>query len=436
MKEHNKIFLKYTIPAVVGMLVATLYTFVDGIFVGNYVGPNAIAAIGIVWPFNAITMSLCVLIGTGGGALASINFGRGNRERAQSLFSQSITLAFLISLILSFICIIFPKTVVKLLGSNDALLGDCIIYLRFFMLFGCFNGGAIILNIFVNNDRNPILALCGMISGCVTNIVLDYFFVKVFSWGLIGAAVASGLGQVVACVTLLMHFVFKKGDLKFKFSTLIYKDAKKIIVTGIPAFVNEVATPISAIVFNYVIVRRMGEWGVAIFSIVAYLLTLYYCALSGVAQGLQPPMSRFYGEKRNDILKELFRTAIIVSELLGVFIFVVMIVFSKQAVGMFTQNADLINDSVSPLRLYSIFCIFFAVNVVIVSALQATRITKAATIISVFRCFFTNITCVLVLPLFLGNTGIWLAAPLSELLVLVLAVYQFSKNKNTLFAAK
>lgn len=433
MQEYKKVFIKYAFPTVMGMLVTTLYTFVDGIFVGNYVGSNAIAAIGIVWPFLSMAIAFSVLIATGGGALTSINFGRGNKERAQNLFSQSMTIAVSVLALFSVICILFPKQISLMLGANDVLINDCSVYIRAFMFFGVFFGMTVVLNTFVNNDKNPKLALAGMISGCITNIFLDYLFVYVFKWGLWGAAVASGLGQVVACLTLYLHFFLKKGELKFEFQRVIIKDAKKIIITGVPSLVNEISVPLGAVFYNYVIIRRMGETGVAVFAVVAYLLTIYFCVFSGVAQGMQPPISRYYGKKQPDMVKKLFTSGIYCAIALSIGLYVLMFAFTKEAVSMFTKDALLIKMSIPALRIYGLFCIFYAVNMVIISLFQATRNTLPATVISTSKCFFFNIIYVLILPHIFGNTGIWLAASVGEASVFLFALLQYRLNSNKIF---
>lgn len=433
MKEYNKVFAKYAFPTVMGMLVTTLYTFVDGIFVGNFVGPNAIASIGIVWPFLCMAMAVSIMIATGGGALVSINFGRGNKERAQHLFSQSITAAFGFLLFFSFLCVVFPRHIATVLGANEILIDGCAVYIRWFMLFGIFFGMAIVLNTFVNNDKNPKLALMGMISGCVTNIFLDYLFVYVFKWGLAGAAIASGLGQVVSCITLYTHFLLKKGELKFNFETPVLRDIRKIMVTGVPVFINEISTPLATVVYNYVIIRRMGETGVAAFSVVCYLLTIYFCVFSGIAQGMQPPVSRYYGEKRLDMVKKIFGSGIMCAIFISVGLYVLMFVFSRQAISMFTDNSAVIDIAVTSLRIYGLFSFFFAVNMIIISLFQATRYTAPASVISGCKCFLFNIIFVLILPYIFGNNGIWIAAVVGEFCTFALAYLQYKLNAKKIF---
>lgn len=430
MKEHNKIFMKYTIPTIMGMLVTTLYTFVDGIFVGQFIGAQALASINIVFPFLSIFIAISAMIATGGGALVSINFGRKDNERAQNLFGQSMSLALIILSAFSLFCVIFPETLSKLLGASEALLPGCVEYIRNFMYFGVFNGMTIVLNTFVNNDQNPILAFGGMLAGCVTNIFLDWLFVAVFAWGLTGAAVASGIGQVVACAVMISHFFTKKAQLKLRLGKLKKADSGKIIKTGLPVFVSELTLPISNIAYNFVIISMLGEKGIASFGVIMYIITIFFCIFSGVSQGMQPPISRFYGEQRFDMVRKIFRSALKLNIAIGFGLYILIFIFAKQAIMIFTHDQSIIPMTIKAMRIYNLFALFACVNYVIVSLFQAVRITKVAMTISVLKGFVFNLIFILTLPFVFGENGIWIAMTCSEATTFLLAFYMYRKNQH------
>lgn len=435
MLAHHKIFLKYTIPTVMGMVVTTLYTFVDGIFIGQYVGANALASINLIWPFLSLVIAISAMIATGGGALVSINFGRKNHQRAQNLFAQSIGFSFTILLLFSGICLLFPTAISRMLGASDILLEGCVTYIRYFMGFGIFFGMAIVLNTFVNNDRNPLLAFMGMVSGCVTNIFLDWLFVGVYGWGLQGAAVASGIGQVVAVFTLLIHFIGKKGDLRLKLARLVGTDILKILKTGLPILISELSIPLSAVAYNYVIIHRMGELGIAAFGVINYIITVFLCIFSGVAQGIQPPISRYYGAKDDQMVKKIFTMGWMCNLTLGTGIYVLLFIFSRQAVMIFTHDEAVIPIAINAMRIYTLYALFAGLNIVMMSLFQATRFTKVAGTISFFRTFCFNLLFILILPPLFGETGIWLAMTFAEGTAFIIAYLLYQKNKSRLITS-
>ena len=209
-------YLKYAIPSAFAMLISALYTIIDGMFVGQGVGDNALAAVNIVLPFTVMLTGIANMMAVGGGALVSKNIGSKDIDKAVNIFRQVVKFLLIISVIISVITVIFTEPIVKLLGATDSLKSLAVDYLRYYALFCIPNLVGIALNSFVRNDNQPKLAMISTILGAITNIILDYIFIFTFGLGIKGAAIATGLGQIVTVAILLPHFIKKKGNLTFK----------------------------------------------------------------------------------------------------------------------------------------------------------------------------------------------------------------------------
>lgn len=210
-----KEFFKYAIPSALAMFISSLYTVIDGIFVGQGVGDAALAAVNIVLPFTVMLFGLASMFAIGGGAMVSKNIGAKNINRAVNIFRQVFKFLLIISGIISIVCIIFTEQIVTVLGATETLKGLAVQYLRFYAIFCIPNLIGIVLSSFVRNDGRPKLAMVSTIAGAVTNIMLDYVFIFKLGLGIKGAAIATGLGQIITVSILLPHFLMKKGYLTF-----------------------------------------------------------------------------------------------------------------------------------------------------------------------------------------------------------------------------
>ena len=208
-------FLGYAIPSALAMFVSSLYTIIDGIFVGQGVGDNALAAVTIVIPLTIMLFGIATMFAVGGGTLVSKNFGAQNDEEGVNVFRQVFKFLLIISISISLVLSIFSNTIVVFLGATETIKPLAGEYLRYYAIFCIPNLIGIALNSFVRNDNRPKLAMVSTILGAITNIVLDYVFIFQLGMGIKGAAIATGLGQIVTVCIVLPHFIMKKGKLSF-----------------------------------------------------------------------------------------------------------------------------------------------------------------------------------------------------------------------------
>lgn len=414
-----KQFLHYAIPSALAMFVSSLYTIVDGIFVGQGVGDSALAAVTIVLPLTIMLFGIATMFAVGGGTLVSKNFGSGDDNKSIDIFRQVFKLLILVSTFISLILIIFSNPIVKLLGATENLSSLASDYLRFYAIFSMPNLIGITLNSFVRNDGNPKLAMISTISGAITNIILDYIFIFPLGMGIKGAAIATGLGQLVTVSIVLPHFLLKKGKLSFGKTKFKINDIKEFILIGIPSFFSEATFSLIILFQNIALVYFIGELGLSAFSVINYITTNIYMILVGLTFGAQPLLSYNYGAKNKDKIIKVYKIAIS-SSLIVTFIFsLICLLFGRNLISIFTSDSLISDMAYIGLNLTNLA--FFAVGLNLITTVfyQTVEAPKYSSLICLFRCIvFLPITLIIFANLF-GLNGIWIALLISELLTFI-----------------
>ena len=314
----TKKFLGYAIPSALAMFVSSLYTIIDGIFVGQGVGDSALAAVTIVMPLTIMLFGIAMMFAVGGGALVSKNFGAGEDEKGLNVFRQVFKFLLIISISISLVLALFADTIVINLGATESIKYLAGEYLRFYAIFCVPNLIGISLNSFVRNDNRPKLAMVSTITGSVTNIILDYVFIFPLGMGIKGAAIATGLGQIVTVLVVLPHFILKKGKLSFGNVSLDKELIRKFSNIGLPSFLAEAAFSVIVFVQNIAVVNIMGEAGLSAYSIINYITTNIYMVLLGVTFGAQPLISYNFGAKNVKNILDVYRISNIVSIIINI----------------------------------------------------------------------------------------------------------------------
>ncbi|MBZ9633910.1 MATE family efflux transporter [Clostridium sp. FP1] len=422
-------FFNYVIPAVTGMLVASLYIIVDGIFVGRGVGSNALAAVNIAFPPTLIATALTLIISVGGSTLVAMNLGYGKKQEAINKFNESILLLIMAAISLFIVGVFFSKPIAYALGSPDYLIDDVYNYIRFCFLFSIPLVLSQGLNCFLRNDGAPKLAMCAMIAGSLTNILLDYIFIFIFKWGIIGAAIATGLGELVSMMIAIIYFLRGKGVLRFKRCKLSLQAIKDITIIGFPSFLTECTIAVVTMSFNIVILKRIGGGGAATYSIINYTITVVTMIILGIAQGMQPLLSFHYAAKDKKKVKYYYSLALN-SALIAAFVnFFIVFLFGKYIISFFTSNNELISITYSAFILFSLGTFFTAINIIKSSYFQCIKMSKVSTVICLFRGFMATQISLFILPRIIGNKGIWLSNLGGELLVFLVVQIFFIRRK-------
>lgn len=419
----TKKFLGYAIPSALAMFVSSLYTIIDGIFVGQGVGDNALAAVTIVMPLTIMLFGIATMFAVGGGALVSKNFGAGEDEKGLNVFRQVFKFLLIISISISLVLALFADTIVIMLGATESIKHLAGQYLRFYAIFCVPNLIGISLNSFVRNDNRPKLAMVSTIAGAVTNIILDYVFIFPLGMGIRGAAIATGLGQIVTVSVVLPHFILKKGKLSFGNVSLDKELIKKFCNIGLPSFFAEAAFSVIVFVQNIAVVNIMGEAGLSAYSIINYITTNIYMVLLGVTFGAQPLISYNYGAKNAKNILDVYKISNIVSIIINIAFTGVCFIFGRTLIGIFTSNAEILEIAYNGLNITNIGFFIVGLNLTTTVYYQAVEDPKYSNLLCILRSVVFLPVSVFVLVKLMGVNGVWISLLSSEFLSLIVVKF-------------
>ena len=419
---HKNKFYQFVIPSVCASMVTGLYFVVDGIFVGQGIGSSGLGAVNLAVPFICILTAVAMMIAMGGSTITSIFIGQGNDQKALHSFMNSIFLVLIFSGFMTVFSFLFSDKIAVFLGARKNLLSLTSDYLRYYILFGIFFCMAMVLAAFVRNDGNPKLGLAGMTAGALSNVFLDWLFIFVFHMGIHGAAIASGLGQVISCAIMLPHFIHGKGRLKLKLLPMEKYYIFEIVKRGIPELITQMSQPITIFCYNLIVIRYLGNIGVSAFSVVCYLLTLVFCIFIGVSDGIQPLISRSVGEEKKDLEQYFFKKGIAVNFFLAFSLYAVLLLFGKPVIHIFNREPALVRLASESLSVYGISFLFAAVNMIFTTYHLASKRTSKALTIASLRSFVINVAFIFVLPALFGRQALWTGIIAAELTVTIIAV--------------
>ena len=420
MNSRSKQILYYILPSAGGLCVTYLYNIVDGIFVGQGVGALALAAVNITVPFITALVAISTLFAMGGSTVIAIRLGRGDKKGANDAFMTALVLTFLLSILLLIIGMTFSEQIARLCGSSERVLPLAKEYLFFYTAFAIPFLLSNCLAIFVRDDGAPGLACGGMCAGAVANIFLDWLFIFPMKMGIMGAAVASGLGQVLSFVILISHFIRKKGDLRIGKFTHSFALVKKICNRGVPECFSQLNTPVTAFCYNWVLAGTLGDMGVATFSVLSFIYSLANGVLSGVAQGLQPLWGQAFGKNDKEELKTDFRTGMKINLGASVVIYGILALFRIPVVRLFNSEPELVEMASGALPIFAISFVFMAVNLIFTAYYYSTKQTWKSNIIAVSRGILVKAAAIFLVPVLLGETWVWASAAAAEGITLVI----------------
>ncbi|MCI9003080.1 MAG: MATE family efflux transporter [Oscillibacter sp.] len=368
-----------------GLFVTYLYNVVDGIFVGQGVGSAALGAVNIGVPFITFAVAIAAMFPMGGGTVVAIRMGRADKEGANHAFMTAFLLTVLASLLLTLIGMAFSRQIVDLSGGqtlSHTMRDMAADYLFYYCAFSVPTLMSTCLSVFVRNDGSPTLSFVGMCVGAGANIFLDWLFIFPMKTGVVGAAVASGLGQVFSVAVLLSHFVRKRGSLRFRRFPVNGALVGKICKRGVPEAASQLTTPVTALCYNLMLARLVGDIGVSTFSVLSFIYSLVNAILSGTAKGLQPLWGLCYGERDTDRMNLYFRWGIRINTILSVVIYGLLFLFAEPVIQIFNRDPELVQNASAALPLFALSFIPMALNLIYTAFLYSTKRTLQADAIS------------------------------------------------------
>ena len=432
MNPKAKQLCSYIFPAVGSLFVTYLYNVMDGIFVGQGVGSAALGAVNIGVPFITFAVAIVAMFPMGGATIIAIRMGRDDKDGANNAFMTALTLTVLTAVILTVVGTVFSQQIVDLSGARKLgeemrrMSADYLFYYSAFSLPMLMSN---CLSVFVRNDGSPTLSFVGMCAGAVSNIFLDWLFIFPLQMGVIGAAVASGLGQIVSLLVLLSHFIRKHGNLRIRRFTIQPVLIKKICKRGAPEAVTQLTTPVTALCYNLVLAGLVGDIGVSTYSVLSFIYSLANAVLSGVAQGLQPLWGNSYGKQDTKEINDYFRFGMAINLVLSVLVSAGLILFDEPAIRIFSQDIELIKAASKALPVFALSFIPMALNLIYTSLLYSTKRTRQSDIIAICRGIIIKAIAIFCIPVLLGTKTIWAAPFVAEMITFAIAVVLTRKTK-------
>lgn len=422
-EKPRELFAKYAIPQMIGLLFNSVYLIVDGVFIGNRLGRDAMAAAAVSVPFIEILIALSMMMASGAGIVISGRLARGQRSGARQVFGLAMLLLGLIGMAIVLLGNVFIHPLAGLLGATPDIHAEAVTYLWYIVSFAPFLLFSFLLGGLARNDGRPKLAMLALAFGSVSNIVLDYVFMYPMDMGIAGAALATALGPIFSVVILLPHFLLKKGELYFECFRVRWREIKQVFTLGFPSFIMEFTIGIITFVYNFAIVRNgYGEMGLAAYLVMGYIMLIILTVFLGLAEGLQPVFSYLNGagEERQSRALLAFSTRVFLAT--GVAGYFLILLFSRGFITLFAPgDAELIAFTHSKSLCYFSGFFLAGYNILMITYWQATKRAKMALPVSLLRSVGAPPILVLILPLLFGSQGIWIGHSLSEVLTAMVA---------------
>jgi putative MATE family efflux protein len=412
-----KLLLKFSLPAIVSLLVNALYNIVDSIFVGRGVGALGLAGVTICFPVVTTFIALIMLIGMGATVLISIRLGENKKSEAEEIANNALVLFIIIGLVLTVFGLIFLKKVLILFGASSRVLPYAFDYMKIILSGSVFLAIGTGMNNFIRAEGNPKTAMNTMLIGTITNIILDYVFIFVFKWGIKGAAAATIISYAVTSSWVLYYYLFGKSTIKIRMKLLKPKKAiiRQIIRLGIPTFVIQITSSIQQLILNRSLARYGGDMALAIVGIIMSITTFLIMPAMGIAQGAQPILGFNKGAEQYKRVKETLITAACSATTIIIAGYTVSRIWPAQLIGLFNKNPELIASGVYSMGIFFKFIPLVGVQMLGSSYFQAVGKAKQATILGLSRQVLIFIPLLIILPYYKGLDGVWWSAPLSDL---------------------
>jgi putative MATE family efflux protein len=412
----RKLLWKFSLPAGVGMFVMALYNVVDTAFVGQAVGPLAIAGLSIVFPVQMFAMSLGGMLGIGGASVISRALGANNLGRAESTLGNLITSAITVGIIMTSIIFANSDFWLRILGATDTVMPYAFDYLTIVIWGTLFQVYVMSINNAARAEGNATVAMLTMVIGALTNIGLDALFIMRLGMGIRGAAIATVIAQAVSCIYLTRYYSSGNSTLKIHAKNLVIKldIMREVIAIGVSSFVRMVSTSFIVVLLNRTVITLGGDIYLAAVGIVGRVSLFAIMPLIAVAQGLLPILGFSYGAKRYDRSIDVTNISVKVATVLSLIAFVTIFFFSEQIIGIFSNDKTLVDIGSNVIK--TIFLAWYLVGFQTVGSTVFQAIGKArpAFLTSIARQIMFLLPLLIILPKVLGLNGVWIAYPIAD----------------------
>ena len=416
-KSLKSSFIRYIIPSILAQWVYSLYSMVDGMFVAKGVNEIALTAVNLSYPFVAFLFAISLLFAVGASTIVSILLGENHHQRACEEFTQNSVLQVISSLVIALLVMLNRESFARFLGAPNQQTADYVIqYITWIAPFSCVYLLSYSFEILLKTDGYPKKATLIVILGAVENCILDWFFVMVLHKGIQGAALATSLSQATVIILYLHHFLSGKGVLSFKRFKPDFGILVRQVRNGFSSGVTEMSSGMVTFLFNQVILMYLTQDALVSYTIISYVNNIVVLSATGIAQGAQPLISYYYGQKSLDKCKSLFRYSLVAAGVVCTVSFAVCFILARGIVDIFIgpELQTLRDSSVTAFRIFAASFLLVGFNIAVSGYFTSVERAAEALVISAGRGLVLMAGCLIVMTGIFGGAGIWWSPLVSE----------------------
>lgn len=428
-----KEFIKYAALNVMGMTGLSCYILADTFFISKGLGANGLTALNLAIPVYSLIHGSGLMLGMGGATKYSILKSQKNWRQTNKIFTNTVYLAGILAIAFLLTGIFLTRVLTAFLGADQEVFGMTATYLRVILLFAPAFLMNDILICFVRNDGDPKLAMLAMLGGSLSNVLLDYLFIFPLKLGIFGAVFATGLAPLISIMILSVYFLKKRNQFRMIREKPHPETEKTIVKLGIPSLIGEVSSGVVILVFNSIILKLQGNTGVAAYGVIANLSLVVMAVYTGIAQGMQPLISKAWGRYEIRTCKRILSYAMITMAAVSIAVYAVIFFLADPIAGIFnSENNRLLQEiAVTGLKLYFTAAVFAGFNLIISVYFTSVELALPAQLISILRGVVLIVPMAFLLSGLFGMSGVWLAFPAAEFLTAVTGLFLYcSKRKQ------
>lgn len=429
----GKLLIRQALPASVGILVMSLNILIDTIFVGNWIGSIAIAAINVVLPVSFFIAALGMAIGIGGASIISRALGSNDDKKALKTFGNQISLTLILTVLLVILGLTFVDSLIPAFGGKGEIFEPAKIYYTVVLYGVPFLALCMMGNNVIRAEGKPKFAMIAMIIPSVGNLVLDYILINLLDMGMLGAAWATTASYLCCFGYIVWYFFSKNSELKINWSHLGFNWSilKETSSLGFVTLARQAVVSITYLLMNNILFDLGGEDSVTVYAIIGRMLMFALFPVLGVTQGFLPIAGYNYGAQNWSRVRKSINTAILYASALGILVFAGIMIFSEEIVGIFTTNPLIIAETPNAMRWVFAATPIIALQLIGSAYFQAIGKAIPALLLTLSRQGFFFIPLVLILPKYFGELGVWISFPLADILSTIVTAYFLNREIKT-----